>query len=84
MSKTIAEQTRYLKLNTGFPKSLWAKAVNIACYVTNGSQWVALYGKAAEEVWIGNRVDYFVSRVFGCPTYVYVYSDQKSELDQQR
>jgi len=37
--------------------------------------------KVAEEVWTSNKVDYFRLRVFGCPAYVHVPSEERSKLD---
>jgi hypothetical protein len=31
-------------------------------------------------VWIGNEVDYSGLRVFGCPTYVHIPSEERSNL----
>jgi hypothetical protein len=41
----------------------------------------ALDGKVAEEVLTGNEVDYSGLRVFGCPTYVHIPSEERSKLD---
>jgi hypothetical protein len=37
--------------------------------------------KVAKEVWKCNEVDYFSLRVFGCPTYVHIPSEERSKLD---
>ena len=37
--------------------------------------------KIVEEVWIGNVIDYSDLRVFGCPTYVHILSEERSKLD---
>jgi hypothetical protein len=42
---------------------------------------VALDGKVAEEVWTGNEVDYSSLRVFGCPAYVQIPSEERLNLD---
>lgn len=52
----------------------------MACYVINRSPRAALDGKVADEVWTGNEVDYSELRVFGCPAYVHVSSDQRTNL----
>jgi hypothetical protein len=55
--------------------------VSMACYLINMSPRVALEGKVAEEVWTGNEVDYFGLRVFRCPAYVHIPSEERSKLD---
>ncbi|KAL0453639.1 UNVERIFIED_CONTAM: Retrovirus-related Pol polyprotein from transposon TNT 1-94 [Sesamum latifolium] len=58
------------------PKSFWAEAVSMACYLIN-----IFGGKVAEEVWTGNPVNFDHLRIFGCPAYVHVPSDERSKLD---
>ena len=41
----------------------------------------ALDGKVAKKVWTGNEVDYSGLRVFGCPAYVHIPSEEQSKLD---
>ena len=52
----------------------------MACYIINRSPRVALDGKAAEEVWIG-QVDYSFKRIFGCSAYVHILGEDMSKLD---
>ena len=81
MNRTIAEKARCLRLNAKLAKNFWADAVSMACFLINRSPRVALDGKVAEEVWTGNAVDYSNLRVFGCPAYVHVSSEERSKLD---
>jgi hypothetical protein len=81
MNRSIAKKARCLRLNAGLVKNLWANAVSMACYLINMSPRVALEGKVAEEVWTGNEVDYFGLRVFRCPAYVHIPSEERSKLD---
>jgi hypothetical protein len=53
----------------------------MACYLINRSPRAALDGKVIEEVWTGNEVDYSGLRVFGCPAYVHIPSEERSKLD---
>jgi hypothetical protein len=53
----------------------------MACYLINRSPRAALDGKVIEEVWTGNEVDYPGLRVFGCPAYVHIPSEERSKLD---
>jgi hypothetical protein len=81
MNRSIAEIARCLKLNAGLAKIFWANAVSMACYLINRLPRAALDGKVAEEVWIGKEVDYFGLRVFSCPAYVHIPSEEWSKLD---
>uniref|UniRef100_A0A2N9FLA5 CCHC-type domain-containing protein n=1 Tax=Fagus sylvatica TaxID=28930 RepID=A0A2N9FLA5_FAGSY len=72
---------RCLRLNAELPKIFWAEAVDMACYIINRSPRVALDGKVAEEVWIGQEVDYSFMRIFGCPAYVHISGEDRSKLD---
>jgi hypothetical protein len=81
MNRSIAERTRCLKLNVGLAKIFWADAVSMACYLINRSPRAILDGKVAEKVWTCNEVDYSGLRVFGCPAYVHIPSEERSKLD---
>ena len=81
MDRTISEKARCLRLNAKLTKNFWAEAVSMACFLIDRSPRVALDGKVAEEVWTGNAVDYSNLRVFGCPAYMHVSSEERSQLD---
>ena len=81
MNRSIAERAQCLRLNAGLAKILWANIVSMACYMINRSPRAALDRKVAEEVWTGNEVDYSSLRVFGCPTFVHIPSEEWSKLD---
>uniref|UniRef100_A0A2N9G8M7 CCHC-type domain-containing protein n=1 Tax=Fagus sylvatica TaxID=28930 RepID=A0A2N9G8M7_FAGSY len=55
LNRTITEIARCLRLNAELPKIFWAEAVDMACYIINRSPRVALDGKVAEEVKIGQN-----------------------------
>jgi transposase InsO family protein len=80
MNRSIAERVQFLKLNVGLTKIFWADAVSMACYLINRSPRAALDGKVAEEVRTGNEVDYSGLRVFGCPAYMHIPSEERSNL----
>jgi hypothetical protein len=48
----------------------------MACYLINRSPRVTLDEKVEKEVWTGNEIDYFGLRVFGCPVYVHIPSEE--------
>ncbi|KAK4386042.1 Retrovirus-related Pol polyprotein from transposon TNT 1-94 [Sesamum angolense] len=77
----LGKQTKGKMLETGLPKSLWAEAVSMACYLINRSPHTSLGGKVAEDVWTGNLVNFDHLRIFGCSAYVHVPSDERSKLD---
>jgi hypothetical protein len=55
----------------------------MACYLINRSPRIALDVKVAKEVWTGNEVYYSGFRVFGCPAYVHIPSEEWSKLDMK-
>jgi hypothetical protein len=81
MNRSIAERSRCLRLNAGLVKNFWADAVSMACYLINRSLRTSLEGKVGKEAWTGNKVDYSLLRVFGCPAYVHVPSEERSKLN---
>ena len=81
ISRSIAKRARCLRLNAGLAKIFWADAMSMACYLINRSPRATLDGKVAEEVWTGNEVDYSGLRVFSCPAYVHIPSEEQSKLD---
>jgi hypothetical protein len=76
MNRTLLEKARCMRLSVGLPKSLWAEAINYACFVTNQSLAAGIDFKVSEEVWLGKPIDYSMLRIFGCPTYVHVLSGE--------
>jgi transposase InsO family protein len=83
MNRSIAKRVRCLRLNPRLAKIFWVEEVSIACYLINRSPREALNMKVVEEVWTGNKVDYSSLRVFGCPTYVHLPSEEQSKLDSK-
>ena len=81
MNKTTAERARCMKLNVGLSKAFWEEVVNMPCLIINRSPRVALDGKVAEEVWTEKEVNYSILRIFGCPDYVHIPSNERSKLD---
>ncbi|KAL0355895.1 UNVERIFIED_CONTAM: Retrovirus-related Pol polyprotein from transposon TNT 1-94 [Sesamum radiatum] len=81
MNRSLTERARCLRLNAGLPKSFWAEAVSMACYLINISPRASLSGKVAEEVWTGIPINFDHLRIFGCPIYVHVPRDERSKLD---
>uniref|UniRef100_A0A2N9ER08 Integrase catalytic domain-containing protein n=1 Tax=Fagus sylvatica TaxID=28930 RepID=A0A2N9ER08_FAGSY len=84
LNRTITETARCLRLNAELPKSFWAEAVDMACYIINRSPRVALDGKVAEEVWTGQEVDYSFMRIFGCPAYVHISGEDRDVVFDEK
>ena len=57
--------------------------MSMVCYLINKSPRAALDEKVAEEAWTINKVDYSSLRVFGCPAYVHIPSEEQSKLDMK-
>lgn len=72
MNRTLIDKARYLFLNSKLPRSFWAEAVTIACYLVNMSPSAALKFKTPEEVWTGVSANYKHMRIFGCIAYMHV------------
>ncbi|KAG8473481.1 hypothetical protein CXB51_035654 [Gossypium anomalum] len=58
--------------NANLPKSFWAEAASIACFLINRSPSVAIEKKTPQEVWSGNPANYSDLKIFGCPAYAHV------------
>ena len=82
LNRTLGEISRCIRLNVGLPKVFWAEVVNMACYIINQSSRFSLDGKVAEEVWIGKEVDYSSIRIFGCPAYMHIPSEERGKRVQ--
>ena len=54
------------------PKTLWAEALNTACYLVNKSPSTAIGCKTQMELWSGRIADYSKLRIFGCIAYAHV------------
>ena len=72
MNESITERAWCIILNARLEKKFWVKVVSVACYLINRSPRATLDGKVAEEVWIGNEVDYSRLRVFECLAYAHI------------
>jgi hypothetical protein len=81
MNRSIVERARCLKLNAGLAKIFWIDAVSMTCYLINRSPRATLDDKVTEEVWTDNEVDYSGLKVFGCPAYMHIPSEEQSKLD---
>ena len=81
MNITINERAKSMRLHSGLPKMFWADAVNTAVYLINHGPSVPLKHRLPEEVWSGREVSLNHLKVFGCVSYVYIESNDRSKLD---
>ena len=58
--------------NVSLPKSFWAEATAIDCFLINCSSSIAIDKKTPQEVWFSTPASYFDLKIFGCPTYAHV------------
>ena len=72
-----------LEIDAGLPKSFWAEAVSMACYLINRSPRASLGGKVAEEVLTGKPIDLGNLKIFGHSAYLHISSDERSKLDRK-
>lgn len=53
----------------------------MACYLIHMSPRASLDGKVVEKVWTSNTVYLDNLRIFRCPIYVHISSEDRSKLD---
>ena len=73
MNRTLAENARCIRLNTGLFKVFWVEAVNIS-FIINISPATDNDFNIPQVFWSGKPVDYSSLKIFGCPAYVHVQS----------
>jgi hypothetical protein len=83
MNRTLLERTRAMLKAAGLGKSLWAEAINTACYVINRSPSTAIELKTPMEMWTGKPADYSRLHIFGSPVYVMYNTQEVSKLDSK-
>jgi hypothetical protein len=63
------------------PMDLWEEAARTVVYVQNISPHRALGNKTPEEMFTGENPKVSHLQIFGCPVYVHVPKDKRSNLD---
>ena len=61
------------------PMHLWAEASRTVVYVQNRSPHRELGNKTPEEMFSGEKPKVIHLRIFGCPIYVHVPKEKRSE-----
>nr|GFA27763.1 retrotransposon protein, putative, Ty1-copia subclass [Tanacetum cinerariifolium] len=72
MNRTRMEKVRCMLSHANSDKDFWVEAATTATYLINCYPHRSLDGNIPEILWLGNSVDYYNLRVFGCPVYVHV------------
>ncbi|GKB80784.1 retrovirus-related pol polyprotein from transposon TNT 1-94, partial [Tanacetum coccineum] len=72
MNITLMDKVRCLLIQSGFPKTFWAKATCTAAYLINRSPSTAIEKKTPMEMWSGHPSDYEMLRIFGSVAYSHV------------
>ena len=72
MNMTLIDKVRCMLIHSKLPMSLWAEALDTACYIVNMSPSSGINFRTPYELWSGKPADYSHLRIFGCPAYVYV------------
>jgi hypothetical protein len=63
------------------PTNLWAEASSTNVYVQNGSPHKILENKTPKEVFTGKKLEVSYLRIFGCPMYIYVPKEKRTNLE---
>ena len=80
-NRTLVERMRTMLKTIGLPKTDWAKATKVVCYIINRSPLTEIEMKTLMKMWIGKLANYSSLHIFGCLAYV-MYNDQnRTKLD---
>ncbi|KAL4573803.1 hypothetical protein LXL04_020621 [Taraxacum kok-saghyz] len=80
-NRTLIEAGCTMLVEAGLPLSIWAEAVNTACYTQNRSIIVKRHGKTAYEMLKGRSPDVSYFHVFGCVCYILNQRDPRSKFE---
>ncbi|KAK9184519.1 hypothetical protein WN943_024869 [Citrus x changshan-huyou] len=72
MNRTLIDKVRCMLIHSKLPMSLWAEALDTACYIVNRSPSSGINFRTPYELWSGKPADYSHLRIFGCPAYAHV------------
>nr|GEU74775.1 retrotransposon protein, putative, Ty1-copia subclass [Tanacetum cinerariifolium] len=78
MNRTFMNKVRCLLIQSGLPKTFWAKATCMATYLINRSPSRAIEKKTHMEMWSGHPSDYGMLRIFSCVAYLH---DKQGKLE---
>ena len=69
-NRTLIEMVRTMLCENNLPKYFWAKAVNIACYISNRVFIGLILKKTPYELWKGKRPNISYFHPFGTKCYI--------------
>ncbi|KAH9687838.1 hypothetical protein KPL70_014918 [Citrus sinensis] len=72
MNRTLIDKVRCMLIHSKLPMSLWAEALDTACFIVNKSPSSGINFRTPYELWSGKPADYSHLRIFGCPAYAHV------------
>ena len=70
-NRTLITLARTMLDEYNTPETLWAEAINTACYASNRLNLHNFHGKTPYELLNGKKPDVSYFRVFGCKCYIY-------------
>ncbi|GJY20035.1 retrovirus-related pol polyprotein from transposon TNT 1-94, partial [Tanacetum coccineum] len=69
MNRTLMDKVRYLLIQSGLPRTIWAEVTWTAAYLINRSPSRAIKKKTHMEMWSGHPSDIRMLRIFDCVAY---------------
>ncbi|GKC71707.1 putative ribonuclease H-like domain-containing protein [Tanacetum coccineum] len=82
-NRTLIETTRIMLVDSKFPTTFWAKAVNTACYVLNRVLVIQPHNKTPYELIRGRTPLIDFMKPFGCPITILNTRDHLSKFDRK-
>ncbi|GJT88020.1 putative ribonuclease H-like domain-containing protein [Tanacetum coccineum] len=80
-NRTLIEAARTMLADSKLPTTLWAEAVNTACYVQNRVSVIKPYNKTPYELFLGRKPALSFMRPFGCPVTILNTLDHLGKFD---
>ena len=80
-NRTIVETVRSMLSDSGLSKPFWGEALSTAVYTRNRSPTSALNDKTPYEVLNHRKPGVKHLKVFGCPAFSHIPSDERAKLD---
>jgi hypothetical protein len=82
-NRTLSEMARCMLLAAGLPRSFWAEAISLACYISNRLPTTAVPGVTPEEAWSGKKPDLAHLKIFGSRAFAHIPSALRSKLESK-
>ncbi|GJV76286.1 retrovirus-related pol polyprotein from transposon TNT 1-94 [Tanacetum coccineum] len=80
-NKALIEAARTMLADSKLPTTLWAEAVNTACYVQNRVLVIKPQNKTPYELFLGRKHALSFMRPFGCPVTILSTIDHQVKFD---